>query len=143
MYKTAPQHMYSPGTVCGAGTSPLPLKTNLEVYTCLHFCLYLLVRTQRRPQLAAKEAGICGLWQLSGLKMFLLKRKMRGDYETLPVTLLDVLGESCRNKLLRRQCIALINKFYFSYLVINILNYGVQVQIAHQYSAYAVYTYIV
>lgn len=35
--------------------------------------------------------------------LFLLKKRRMGDYEKLPVILSDVWGETCRNKLLRRQ----------------------------------------
>ena len=35
--------------------------------------------------------------------LFLLKKRRMGDYEKLPVILLDVWGETCRNKLLKSQ----------------------------------------
>lgn len=82
----------------------------------------------RWPQLAAKEAGICGLWQGGCLvkNLFLLKKRRMGNDETFPVTLKS-FRRNIQKETLERQLITLINKIYFPYLIINLQNCGVQI----------------
>lgn len=80
---------------------PLPLKTSLEVayMTSVYTCWSEL------SQVATFSCrGGWDIWSLVGwvtilLKLFVLKKRRMGDYETLPVRLSNVLEETGRNKL--------------------------------------------
>lgn len=91
-YKTCPLQPLSGNRTWGRHSLSLKDKPG----SCIQdFCLHLLVRRYlvRWPHFAAKEAGICGLCSRLAENLFLLKRRM-GNYETLPVTLSNVLEET-------------------------------------------------